>query len=393
MISLDPRTAAAFGAVISLLVGGVLGLMHRRLSPDTQPSAADWRIGTLLVALVGVLQAFQQWLPLQLVLFLSNLLIMLGFALYWRSMRRFYGERDTLWLFAPAVTALAVIYWFATVKSNFEVRVAAATAGLVLPVFAAVWTLHRHRHKYKLTARTILIAVFLVSGGFVLFRGVYYVINPGLAATAMDGTHWLTAISPLGFFLLPIVGTTAFLALCIERIRAQWEQAAATDYLTGLPNRRTIAATGQARFNTARRTGRGFAVAVIDLDHFKSINDRFGHEAGDAALKHVAGVLEHTCRGPHMAGRQGGEEFVALFEDVDAAGAHAAAERIRHAIEAAPFAASSAGAAPLTITASIGVGVLAPEDKAFDDLLRRADQAVYAAKQAGRNCVVNPAVA
>ncbi|MGL4573679.1 MAG: GGDEF domain-containing protein [Burkholderiaceae bacterium] len=387
MIPLDPRTAAAYGAVIALLVGGVLGLMHRRLSPDTQPSASDWRISTLLVALAGVLQVFHRWLPTALVLLLSNLMIMMGFTLYWRAMRRFYGQRDTLWLFAPPILVLAVIYWYTTVTPNFEARVAAATVGLTLPTFAAVWTLHRHRREYTLTSRTILMTIFLAAGGFLLFRGVYYVLHPGIAATSMDGNHWLTVISPLGLLLLPIVGTTAFLALCIERIRAQWEHAAATDYLTGLPNRRTITATGQARFNTARRTGRGFAVAVIDLDHFKSINDRFGHEVGDLALKHVAGVLEHTCRGPHMAGRQGGEEFVALFEDVDAAGAHTAAERIRHAIEAAPF---SAGSAPLTITASIGVGVIAPQDKVFDDVLRRADQAVYAAKQAGRNRVVLP---
>jgi diguanylate cyclase (GGDEF)-like protein len=318
-------------------------------------------------------------------LLLSNLMVMVGFTLYWRSMRRFYGQRDSLWLFAPSALALAVIYWYAAIKPNFEARVAAATAGLTLPVFAATWTLHRHRHTYALTASTVLMAVFLTAGGFLLFRGAYYVLHPGIAATAMDGTHWLTVISPLGLLLLPIVGTTAFLALCIERIRAQWEHAAATDYLTGLPNRRTITANGQARFGAARRAGRGFAVAVIDLDHFKSINDRFGHEVGDLALKHVAGVLEHTCRGPHMAGRQGGEEFVALFEDVDAAGAHTAAERIRHAIEAAPFA---AGDAPLTITASIGVSVITPQDKVFDDVLRRADQAVYAAKQAGRNRVV-----
>lgn len=367
-----------------LLVGGVLGLMHRGLSPDTRPSAVDWRIGTLLLAGGSVLLMFQQGAPPGLLLPVANACLMFGVTLYWRAVRRFYGEHDALWLFLPALLATLGFAWFVAVSPSLAARVAVTSFGWGIPIFAAAWTLHRHRHGEASISRAVLAGLFLVIGLFLVFRGLYFVLYPGLGATVLDRGHWLSAVTPLIVLILPVVGTTAFLLLCVERIRRQWENAAATDYLTGLPNRRTITHTGESRFNAARRSGRGFAVAVIDIDHFKSINDRYGHEGGDLALKHIAAVLERSCRGPSMVGRQGGEEFVALFDDIDTDGAQAVAERIRQAVESSPV---PLGQSPLVITASIGVSVIAPGDRQFDDLLQRADHAVYAAKTGGRNRV------
>lgn len=226
--------------------------------------------------------------------------------------------------------------------------------------------------------------MFMIAG-FMVARAAYFgaMARPGL--TVLDPSHWINTATPLVLAALPVVGTTAFLLMCSERIRRQWELAAATDYLTGLPNRRTIMGTGEARFNAARRSGAGFAVAVLDIDHFKAVNDRFGHDTGDAALQHIAGILTRECRGPNMAGRQGGEEFVALFEDASGSQASLAAERLRRAVEAAEFLADGA---PVKLSVSIGVGVIGAQDAQFADLLRRADQALLAAKACGRNRVV-----
>jgi diguanylate cyclase (GGDEF)-like protein len=172
--------------------------------------------------------------------------------------------------------------------------------------------------------------------------------------------------------------------MCSERIRRQWERAASTDYLTGLANRRTLADAGAQRFAQARQQDRGFGLGVIDIDHFKSINDRYGHDVGDAALKHVAAKLELACREAELPARQGGEEFVVLFDDVAGDTALAAGERLRHAVAEAPF---IAGELTLPVTVSIGVAVRLPEDREFDCVLRRADAALYAAKRGGRNRV------
>ena len=381
---LDPRTLLIVGTLLMLLVGGLLGLMHRRLSPDVQPSARDWRIGTLLIAGGSLLLAFQGGLPPGFMLPVANGTVLLGLALYWRAVRRFHGRPDTAWLCLPVALAVAGIFWFAHVLPGFGTRVAVASLAAAALLLGATFDLTRQAGDDAPGSRRILAGLYLVSGLFFAFRGLHALLVPTLATSTLDGRHWLAAVAPMMILALPVVGTTAFLLMCPERVSAQWQRAAATDYLTGLPNRRTIAATGEQRFAAARRHGRGLAVAVIDIDHFKAINDHHGHDVGDKALRHIAAVLGAQCRGPQLAGRLGGEEFVALLEEVDSAAACAAAERIRAAVELAPL---RLGAASLPMTASIGVGLQAPDDRDFDDMLRRADQALYVAKRSGRNRV------
>ncbi len=185
--------------------------------------------------------------------------------------------------------------------------------------------------------------------------------------------------------MLPVVGTSTFLLMISEQLRRQWEHAASTDHLTGLSNRRTLTDAGAIRIDQARREQFGLAVAIIDVDHFKSINDRFGHDVGDLALKHVAERLRAACRENDLPARQGGEEFVVIFSRADATQATAAAERIRQQLESTPFV---GGPTPLTITASIGLAVMTQPDDDLDALIHRADEALYRAKHAGRNRVV-----
>jgi diguanylate cyclase (GGDEF)-like protein len=191
---------------------------------------------------------------------------------------------------------------------------------------------------------------------------------------------------------LPLIGTTAFLLMCAERGRVALQRMADTDHLTGVPNRRTITRVGERRFDSARRQGRSLAIAVIDIDFFKQINDRYGHDVGDAALCHVARVLRACCEDPHLFGRQGGEEFVALFEVADADSARALAESLREALHAHPLrieTPQSQRSEPceLALRASIGVAIIDDGDADFDHLLRRADAALYAAKANGRDRV------
>jgi len=390
---MDPRTLLFAAALFMLLNGGVLGLMHRSLSPDVRPSAVDWRIGTLLIAGGILLLSVQDGLPPAFIHPVANGTVIAGLALYWRSMRRLAGlpAHPLTWL--PVAIAVAGIYWFAAVTPSHAARVVIGCLALVVYLFAAAWTLQRGGSTGRgatfepdaETSRAVLTAAFLIVGVFLLFRAGYFALQPQENANLLTAGAWITVATTLLVAILPVIGTTAFLLICSDRLRRQWEHAAATDYLTGLPNRRSIIGTGDARFNAARRAGAPFAVAVIDIDHFKTINDSFGHDAGDLALKHIAALLEQHCRGPHMVGRQGGEEFVAVLEDAGEEVARAVAERVRAAVEASPLALEQ-GEVKMTI--SIGVGVIAPADMKFDVVLRRADQALYVAKEGGRNRVV-----
>lgn len=170
------------------------------------------------------------------------------------------------------------------------------------------------------------------------------------------------------------------LALRVDRDRAR--RLADIDPLTGLYNRRAWSEHLAALDEAMRRQGLPLSVLFLDLDHFKQLNDRFGHEAGDAALRALAGVMRSELREQDRIGRHGGEEFVVALPGADAAYALQAAERIRQRLQDRVAVAP----ADATTTVSIGVATLHPDEDMLA-LLKRADEAMYAAKAAGRNRV------
>jgi len=172
-----------------------------------------------------------------------------------------------------------------------------------------------------------------------------------------------------------------------ERKQAEQEitRLAMEDYLTGLPNRRAAEARLQLEWNRARRTRSPFALALLDIDHFKRVNDQFGHEVGDRTLRHVAQVIKSTLRGGDWVARWGGEEFVICFHGLDAEGALAAGERMRKHVKASPFA---AGQGDLEVTVSLGVSVYRPAVESSARMMAEADGLLYEAKQAGRDRVL-----
>lgn len=231
----------------------------------------------------------------------------------------------------------------------------------------------------------MLLAIFACVFLFTILRLVHYV-TLGMASdfSIADNASWMNLATPMLAASLPVTGTTAFLLMCSDRIRRQWERAASTDYLTDLPNRRTLTTAGVERFEAARACDESFAIAVVDIDSFKAINDRYGHDIGDIALKHVGARLKSAIRDVDLVARTGGEEFVVLFGRIEPDQVEAAAERLRAAVRTHPVA---AGAVKILITVSVGVAIRAVEDVDFDALFRRADEALYGAKTAGRDQV------
>ena len=170
-------------------------------------------------------------------------------------------------------------------------------------------------------------------------------------------------------------------------LNAALDSSARTDQLTSLPNRRHLDEVLSAAVSAADRHGLPVSVLVIDLDHFKRVNDTYGHTTGDHVLRHVAALLEAAVRTEDMVGRWGGEEFLAVLPHTDEAGAALIAERIREIVGTSPYA-NEAGDRVITTTLSVGCATTVPGgDK--DELIHRADQALYAAKSAGRNIVLS----
>jgi diguanylate cyclase (GGDEF)-like protein len=152
------------------------------------------------------------------------------------------------------------------------------------------------------------------------------------------------------------------------------------DPLTGLQNRRRTTERLEIEIARARRYGVPLAIALCDVDHFKQVNDRFGHNVGDHVLVQVGRVLQTTLREVDLVGRWGGEEFLVVLPDTDHAGARVVGERLRAGIEGLP--AFSGG--PERVTASVGLASFDATDSTAG-FIDRADQALYKAKKAGRN--------
>jgi two-component system cell cycle response regulator len=168
---------------------------------------------------------------------------------------------------------------------------------------------------------------------------------------------------------------------------ARLEQLAQTDPLTQLLNRRALTERITAEMERALRYDSTMALLMIDLDHFKKVNDTYGHLVGDDVLRDVAQLLGETIRTSDIVARYGGEEFLVLLPETDEVGAESFAERIRAAVESHAFA-RDAMAEPLRLTASVGVAVFpAARIESVEDLFARADAALYRAKADGRNRV------
>lgn len=184
-------------------------------------------------------------------------------------------------------------------------------------------------------------------------------------------------------FLKVLAGRAAS-AIVNARLFEKVQQLAREDALTHLYNRRYFFERAEQEFTRARRFKHPLSVIMLDIDHFKSINDTYGHLVGDQVLKRVAELVHENQRANDLAGRYGGEEFALLLVETGAQAAQKIAQRLRALIAKTPFASDKG---PITVQASLGVATLNNHTPDLYQLLDRADKALYAAKEAGRNQV------
>jgi len=379
-LTLDTRSLLA-ALCLSYASLGALAIGFAGLNPRAR-AVATWGAALLLFAFATGGFALRGYVPEALSITMPNALAAIAAYLTLRSARIFGGResRDTGSL-ALLVAGLGAIPWFDLAQPELAARTAILAFLDAWFMLRAGWTV-KNAAARGIAARFLAGLLFAVSTLMVV-RGVNALVT-GLPRGYLASNAYYSVLL-LAYLVTGIAGTIGILLAEIEMLTRGLERVAKVDMLTQIPNRRGLLAEFARELSRARREAAPLALALFDLDHFKRINDEFGHPAGDAVLRQVVQRIAASAREHDILGRFGGEEFALILPRADRAAASAAAERVRTAVEATAFA---DGDRKMATTLSAGIAVLGEDGADWDALIDAADRALYEAKRRGRNRVV-----
>ncbi|WP_424681773.1 diguanylate cyclase [Frateuria sp. YIM B11624] len=379
------ETLSLISAIQSLALAVLLWAgTHGR--PGAARTSLKLRAGALAVEAAGWgMLAAQAWLhPAQLLLG-GNALNLLAQGMAVVALRMLLGE-PLRWRVALAigVAGWLGVGWFGVVDPDYRLRVLWGSAAIMADIGLRMQALLHGGLRRSSRARVALLAMCSLSALLLLWRNgqLWFDLNPPADIIQPDTVNYLYVLLS---GMQPMFLSIGFLLLYSETLQRELHLLARVDSLTGVKNRLALTETATQLLSQAGRVGRPLGVLMIDADHFKSVNDRFGHGGGDKVLLALVGSIRGTLRASNVIGRIGGEEFVVLAPDTGLEQALVLAERIRETVETTPLLVDGH---LLQLTVSIGAVVAAPGEHDVKGLLQRADAALYAAKRAGRNRVM-----
>jgi diguanylate cyclase (GGDEF)-like protein len=383
-MDLDIRTMMVMTALQSLLLAGLLALVSMHV--ENMRGVRAWALSELAIG-VSLGLAYTQLTPGNswiVVVGAGVLVLGLNFQLIGNLA---FCKRAVRWHWMGLSTGLAVILniIFVVLYPDIPHRVICNSLILAALSMANAYVLFRHDEP------PIRAALWFTGGGFgllsslLILRAAYVAIFP-----AHDyGLYAQIAINPATFFVVCVVQlilVIGFVLMMHYRIAHDLKTLAARDGLTGALNRRRLEEEFEHLRALYLRGGGSLAVMMIDVDHFKAINDQYGHLVGDEVLRRLAALTESTIRKQDYFARYGGEEFCILMPATTEQDALLIAERLRQSYAEMPM---DGGDAPWFSTISIGVADATLAGFEFDTLIAAADSAMYAAKMRGRNRVVS----
>jgi diguanylate cyclase (GGDEF)-like protein len=375
---IDVRTLLVFLAVADLLIAAVLVIgAGRRLQDGLGHWSASLAVRAVALLLFARFEAPGGALPV------AAGLLALSITLQAHALVAF--ERRTLpgWMHTAVITALVVPFALLTVDPAAEILFAGLVYGTLLAGIAAIAWQVRPPATYR--SRGILGACFAFAALAFYMRGIAALAaaDPVLAFTMPGGFASATFIAAGAAALVSSFG---FVLLHKERADAEALRLATMDPLTATYNRRTFHEIAEREMARARRAGQPLSIIMVDIDHFRAINEKHGQRVGDEVLQRIADVIRSALRKEDMLVRFGGEEFLVLLPEVAGPGAVVVGGRIRTAVAAGEIV---VGAHRFALTVSGGVSARLDEGpESIDSLIARADEALALAKRRGRNRVV-----
>lgn len=318
---------------------------------------------------------------------LRNTGVVLAFVLLRRGLLAFtrqpLRDREQWALFAAFVAVMAVVGLAPAQAVERTVVISAMMSWLMAR--AAIEVIRGGSAEFGGVAVAVIGSPLLLLGGVMALRAVLALTNPDTGAVSITQAAHFNIVLLLTMVVISSMLHVALGFLVMRRMVLELQHLSSHDSLTRLLNRRAFESRLAQEVAASRRTGAPLGLLMVDIDHFKHINDRFGHHVGDTALRQTAQRLAQAARLNDVVARVGGEEFGVLLPATDAAGIRQSAERLRHAVGHEPLAFAD-GLHPVTV--SVGASMLLTQEADPEVVLRRADQALYRAKAEGRDRVV-----
>jgi len=373
MITLDLRSIIVMSGVLALLISAVFVFLRVSYPKSIQglsywAAAAALQSSALMLGLRGLI-------PDLLSIVFANLALLTGVGFFYFGTQRFLNQAASFGRVLGLVAASApFLVWFTVVQPSFNARLLVVTAVWLAVQYLQVMLIWR-LGKPTFSARFTLV-VLLVHAVVLLLR-FGTALLPLPEQGLFEPSRMQTLYIATNVFVLLAQGI-GFILMASDRLHEEFEHAAKHDFLTNALMRRAVFDLCEQELERCRRHGRKMVLLMLDIDHFKAVNDIHGHQTGDRVLIDFANRITPLLRRSDQFGRLGGEEFVVLLPETSQEEALVVAERIRSHVELPVKGMPS-------ITVSIGMTSNRPDEGKLDALLARADKALYKAKEAGRN--------
>ncbi len=386
--TLDIRTLILVTALIYLMCTLTQGFIY--LNNRDEPGLGKFVIAHALINLGLILIAARGLIPDLLSMVIANASILSGLTFLHHAIRCFYQRPTSLRATAVVfVLSCLAFFHFGQISPDYAIRVLLFSLPfIVLCILIAREFFLPTEHEiqpaprwvnatlFTLLALLFTVRLLVIKDAHLLASSIIRIGTESglLQASPLSSLTWLVLIASFGYW------NVGLLLLVSQKFLARQNRLAITDGLTGILNRRGFELMAEKILLT--RTASSNFMLLLDLDHFKQVNDRHGHEAGDEVLRQFVLLLNQQLRKSDLTGRIGGEEFAVLLRESTEAQAWSVAERVRTALQQMPIRHRDT---TIEVTVSIGVAQSGADGESFAELFRTADQRLYQAKRSGRN--------
>jgi diguanylate cyclase (GGDEF)-like protein len=373
LFQFDIRTIALFVSMTFFVQATVIGAqayLIRDLKQYRGVGAA--LLANLCVAVGLILRLFAAQLPGFVTTILSNILLLTAPGLFYIALSQFTGfPYNRAFVLGVIGAVLLSLVYFTFWDDEVGTRIISFSFGSIALVVILIYQLLQARKTSLRFSANLMLVSFLVYGVFLIIRTISLMLNtpqdPISLSPVQSATYLLS-------FALSFFWSMGFILMVSQRLRNDLMEVATIDVLTRIPNRRATQAFLDKELSRVQRNQGEFTVFLIDIDNFKQVNDRWGHDVGDGVLVKTAAIFQSMIRKQDLVGRWGGEEFLMIVPGP--CNADTLAERVRREIAESKY---SRGASSFGITISIGVACAGHYDQ-IDQILKKTDQALYQAK-------------